>query len=442
MYIEFSGLIFLVFRVFLAVACILAFFSHVNGVYAQAVCDTEFRGVMNANAWRSAKREIETAERLILKPDSVLEYSCLMADFTSSGGSGNWNTTGGLSPNPYTPTSRPSSDIIQDYIAQQGTVLLARHAVIQVCLNECMNRNQDPNQPDYCPFTRSCGTSFDFNSGTWGGCFQSGDVNGDGVVNSADSSFLSQCTFASDATMVAWGNEPATDWDGNPIGQTLAPRFGGVSGDLENALQRLDYLYAELLDALQQEQQAAQSVQPDSTTFNYTGDDVDYSVGVMGTFLTSNFGGDFAGGLYTGQSGVCIDMQGVWNFLKCQDFDYDNDADDFRVFSEYGTNDYRTYYAACSAEPDRATRWADAHIASNPVAGGIGGADPIVHLLGRFSWMADNVQCSDVRPIPTGVRATNDYASRETLQGANVHNDGVCPLPGCYVSSDGNRCLD
>ncbi|MBL4804514.1 MAG: hypothetical protein JKY71_06575 [Alphaproteobacteria bacterium] len=39
-------------------------------------CDPEFYDVMAARSWLEGKREVEVAQRLILKPDSVLEYSC------------------------------------------------------------------------------------------------------------------------------------------------------------------------------------------------------------------------------------------------------------------------------------------------------------------------------------------------------------------------------
>lgn len=39
-------------------------------------CDPEFYDVMAARSWLEGQREVEVAERLILKPDSVLEYSC------------------------------------------------------------------------------------------------------------------------------------------------------------------------------------------------------------------------------------------------------------------------------------------------------------------------------------------------------------------------------
>jgi len=39
-------------------------------------CDPEFYDVMHARSWLEGQREVEVASRLILKPDSVLEYSC------------------------------------------------------------------------------------------------------------------------------------------------------------------------------------------------------------------------------------------------------------------------------------------------------------------------------------------------------------------------------
>ena len=39
-------------------------------------CDAAFMDVLNSRAWMEGKREMETAQKLILKPDSILEYSC------------------------------------------------------------------------------------------------------------------------------------------------------------------------------------------------------------------------------------------------------------------------------------------------------------------------------------------------------------------------------
>lgn len=39
-------------------------------------CDPDYMDVLNARSYIEAKREMETAQRVILKPDSVLEYSC------------------------------------------------------------------------------------------------------------------------------------------------------------------------------------------------------------------------------------------------------------------------------------------------------------------------------------------------------------------------------
>ncbi len=41
-----------------------------------ATCDPDFWEIMDARAWMEGSREMEVAQRLILKPDSVLEYSC------------------------------------------------------------------------------------------------------------------------------------------------------------------------------------------------------------------------------------------------------------------------------------------------------------------------------------------------------------------------------
>ena len=40
-------------------------------------CDPGMLNLMEKNAWKSGQREVELAQRIILKPDSVLEYSCI-----------------------------------------------------------------------------------------------------------------------------------------------------------------------------------------------------------------------------------------------------------------------------------------------------------------------------------------------------------------------------
>ena len=63
-------------------------------VFAGAVidspgCDPDFYDVIEARSWLEGQREVETAERLILKPDSVLEYSCFDDYVTMLGNAAN-----------------------------------------------------------------------------------------------------------------------------------------------------------------------------------------------------------------------------------------------------------------------------------------------------------------------------------------------------------------
>lgn len=68
---------------FLSCSCLFM----VSSSYAQSAgtpgipqtCDPDFWEVMDARAWMEGSREMEMAQRLILKPDSVLEYSCFDA---------------------------------------------------------------------------------------------------------------------------------------------------------------------------------------------------------------------------------------------------------------------------------------------------------------------------------------------------------------------------
>lgn len=63
--------------------CFVIFlFALVNVVPAKATlidgssCDSEFLDVIKARGWMQAKRELEVAQSTIVKPDSVLTYSC------------------------------------------------------------------------------------------------------------------------------------------------------------------------------------------------------------------------------------------------------------------------------------------------------------------------------------------------------------------------------
>lgn len=53
-------------------------------------CDPEFWDALEARTWMEGEREVEVAERLILKPDSVLEYSCFNRRVGALAAAANW----------------------------------------------------------------------------------------------------------------------------------------------------------------------------------------------------------------------------------------------------------------------------------------------------------------------------------------------------------------
>ena len=57
---------------------VLAGFSSasLSAILPGTSCDVDVMDIMEAKAWMEGKREMEAAQLLILKPDSVLEYSC------------------------------------------------------------------------------------------------------------------------------------------------------------------------------------------------------------------------------------------------------------------------------------------------------------------------------------------------------------------------------
>lgn len=67
--------------------------------YAASVpssCNANYYSVLEAKGYLEGKRELERAQRIILKPDSVLEYSCFYQNFQLPGGIGfigEWGAT-------------------------------------------------------------------------------------------------------------------------------------------------------------------------------------------------------------------------------------------------------------------------------------------------------------------------------------------------------------
>lgn len=79
-----------------------------KAVHSQAVppsCDAEYYQVLRNRAFLEGTREVEAAQRIILKADSVLEYSCFHIDLDFVG---NWGAT--FSENGLAPDNPPEFD--------------------------------------------------------------------------------------------------------------------------------------------------------------------------------------------------------------------------------------------------------------------------------------------------------------------------------------------
>ena len=82
----------LVFKSFLRVLLVCLSFVVSSAASADALpstCDAGFYDVMKARSTLEAMREMEVAQTLILKPDSVLEYSCFDLQLTKLGNAAN-----------------------------------------------------------------------------------------------------------------------------------------------------------------------------------------------------------------------------------------------------------------------------------------------------------------------------------------------------------------
>jgi hypothetical protein len=90
--------------------CLLAFafLIPVKSLHSQTVppsCDANYYEILRARSFLEGQREMEAAQRLILKADSVLEYSCFHIDLAFAG---NWGAT--FSENGLVPDNPPEFD--------------------------------------------------------------------------------------------------------------------------------------------------------------------------------------------------------------------------------------------------------------------------------------------------------------------------------------------
>jgi hypothetical protein len=76
---SFSGAVFFVF------VSLLLIIPTLNAQPIPETCDDDYFDVLRAKSYVEGKREMEKAQRIILKPDSVLEYSCFDRDLELAG---------------------------------------------------------------------------------------------------------------------------------------------------------------------------------------------------------------------------------------------------------------------------------------------------------------------------------------------------------------------
>ncbi len=78
----------------------LLLLSSVGGAFSAVLkedvppsCDVEMMDLMNINAGKSGRRDVELAQRIILKPDSTLEYTCFHNEISRAGGTSDFLNT-------------------------------------------------------------------------------------------------------------------------------------------------------------------------------------------------------------------------------------------------------------------------------------------------------------------------------------------------------------
>lgn len=80
----------LIFTIFLFLSVGMPQASYA-AIVPDTACDSEFLDVIEARSWMEGKREMEAAQLIILKPDSVLEYSCFEQQLNALSSSSPWS---------------------------------------------------------------------------------------------------------------------------------------------------------------------------------------------------------------------------------------------------------------------------------------------------------------------------------------------------------------
>jgi hypothetical protein len=143
-------------------------------------------------------------------------------------------------------------------------------------------------------------------------------------------------------------------------------------------------------------------------------------------YMNNNFAHTGLGGMMPNAPGNnCDVMNLVWSALRCFPFD-DNT---FLTLTDLQTIDPRNIPLACN-EPNRPQKWTAATLAAFPVpalpaaAGGMDQSRTWLNLL-------DPANCTNVRPIPTGLRKTS-------TQLQPTYDDKVCPAAACWYNPNAN----
>lgn len=104
--------------VFLLLACTAGAFAQTTTVpEAELTCDPAIQTQMKQQGWLEGQRDMEVAQRLILKPDSTLEYTCFKQE------ADNWSARAGTFTNNGGGTNSPTMKAAIDPLVQD--VLLA-----------------------------------------------------------------------------------------------------------------------------------------------------------------------------------------------------------------------------------------------------------------------------------------------------------------------------
>jgi len=170
-------------------------------------------------------------------------------------------------------------------------------------------------------------------------------------------------------------------------------------------------------------------------------------LGTLDGYVKDSFSHDFMGGVNSGEDSnisktvdgagkVCDSMYNVYHVAQCSDFGLEAP---FMTFEALTSTDPRSQPETCGSTHGVTQKMID--LAKNKDFK-YSAVDKVQTYLSKTR--ADGKTCDD--PVPTGLTVNHaergqDLAGHPTTDDKYTYQDKICPNPGCYLDTKGEKCL-